>query len=443
MTRYELVKVANYLKEYKKISSIYRVSDTILKITFDKGKGLFFDIKKGDSYIFLKDDYKVTKKYTAPFDIVIHKRFTNSQIQEIKVLEGNRILQIKVSRNSKYKLDISILQFEFTGRNTNIIILDESKIVQEAIRHIDSSTSFREVRVGEPLQELEPRSFKPKDQEPIDDVEEFLKDEYLKREFAKLRSLQTQKVLFVQKKIDKLKQLLNLIDDKDKLEAKMDLYYHQANLITANIYKLKNYQRVFEVEDFDGNQVIITLPKDAKTPSLAANMLFKMAKKLKQKAKNSYIEKENLTSKIEFYQNLQQAVKIAKSSDELGLYFPKQPKKIKKIKVDANIENFYFTDYKLSIGKNQKGNQSLLENAKMSDVWMHIKDISSSHVIIRSDKKNVPLEVLEFGAKLCVDFSGLNSGGYLVDYTNRRNVKIREGANVNYVEYKTIKVTKE
>ena len=74
---------------------------------------------------------------------------------------------------------------------------------------------------------------------------------------------------------------------------------------------------------------------------------------------------------------------------------------------------------------------------------MHIKDISSSHVIIRSDKKNVPLEVLEFGAKLCVDFSGLNSGGYLVDYTNRRNVKIREGANVNYVEYKTIKVTKE
>jgi len=443
MTRYELVKVAEYLKEYKKISSIYRVSDTILKITFDKGEGLFFDMKKGDSYVFLKDDYKVIKKYIAPFDILIHKRFSNSQIQDIKVLAGNRILQIKVSRNSKYKLDTTILQFEFTGRNTNIIILDENKIVQEAIRHIDSGTSFREIRVGEPLLDLEPRSFKPKEQEPIEDIEEFLKNEYNRREVAKLHALQTQKLLFIQKKIDKLAQLLNSIDNKEELEKKMATYYHQANLITANIYKLKNYQREFEVEDFEGNQVKITLPKDAKTPSLAADMLFKLAKKLKQKAKNSHIEKENLTSKIEFYKNLQQALMSAKSTDEVGLYFPKQPKKQKKVKVDSNIENFYFTDYKLSIGKNQKGNQSLLENAKMSDIWMHVKDISSSHVIIRSDKKNLPLEVLEFGAKLCVDFSGLNNGGYLVDYTNRRNVKIREGANVNYVEYKTIKVVKE
>ena len=67
----------------------------------------------------------------------------------------------------------------------------------------------------------------------------------------------------------------------------------------------------------------------------------------------------------------------------------------------------------------------------------------STHVIIRTDKKNVPESVLLFAAKLCVQFSATGAGSYLVDYTYRRHVKMREGANVNYVEYKTVKVQKD
>jgi predicted ribosome quality control (RQC) complex YloA/Tae2 family protein len=67
----------------------------------------------------------------------------------------------------------------------------------------------------------------------------------------------------------------------------------------------------------------------------------------------------------------------------------------------------------------------------------------SSHVIIRTDKQNIPENVLNFAAKLCVEFSIAKKGAYLVDYTQRRNVKVREGASVNYVDYKTLHVRRE
>lgn len=76
----------------------------------------------------------------------------------------------------------------------------------------------------------------------------------------------------------------------------------------------------------------------------------------------------------------------------------------------------------------------------MGDIWLHLKDMPSTHVIIRTDKKNVPESVLMFAAKLCVQFSTAEAGSYLVDYTYRRHVKVRQGANVNYVDYKTVKI---
>ena len=442
MTRNQLLKVANFLSKYKKINTIYRVEDTIIKVEFGKNESIFFDMKKGDSFAFLKSNFKTTKNYTAPFDIVLKKRFSNTFIQNIEVENGNRILKFFTKRSSGYKEQKTILQLEFTGRNTNIIILDEEKKVLEALRHIDSSTSSREIKVGVKLKPIPPRDFKSKEDD-IKSIEEFLKNEYLKREEIKLKLIKTQKLNQIQKKIDKFKQLLQKIPTIKELEKQMQKSYMDADIVMANIYKIKPYEKKFKLKNFEGNEVIITLPKEAKTPSHASEILYKQAKKLKQKLNHSYIEKENLTSKIIFYENLQNMIKSIQSLDELNLYLPKPKKNEKRKKIDSNIEIFFYKNYKIEVGKNEKGNITLLKSAKASDFWLHIKDITSSHVIIHSNKQQAPKDVLEFGAKLCVNLTNLNKGNYLVDYTQRRNVKIREGAFVNYVDYKTIGVSKD
>ena len=443
MTRFELEQVAEFLKQHKKINSIFRVDDTVIMMEFSKQDRVYFDMKKGDSYIFLKDEFKVEKFWTAPFDIVLQKRFSNSFIKDIVVEKNNRILKFICEKSSKYKLQKTILQLEFTGRNTNAIMIDEDSIIVEALRHIDSSKSFREIKVGVRLEPIPARNFKPKDEEKIEDIETFLKQQWEKRDELKLKSLKLQKLSLLQKKIDKLQRLLEGIPDEKELEQQMQTLYTQASIITANIHNLQNYEKEVVLKDFEGNDTLIMIPKEAKTPQQASNLLFKKAKKLKQKIAHSHIERENLQNKIEFYQNMKNLIQNIKSSDELNLYFPKQKKQSKKKKQDSNIEVFYYKDYKIMVGKNQKGNQKLLKEAKMSDIWMHIKDIPSSHVIIRSNKQQLPQDVIEFGANLCVHLSSLESGNYLVDFTQRRNVKVREGANVHYVNYNTVGVKKE
>lgn len=399
-------------------------------------------MKRGGSFIFKKEGYKKVRNYNAPFDVVLTKRFTNAKIEKMEVMEGNRILRIYVQTSSKYKAQPSILQFEFTGRNTNVIILDEHGVILEAFRHIDSKNSFREVKVGVMLEELPAREFIEKSAQ-IEDIEAYLYEEYEKIEASRLIVIKNQKILTISKKLKKLQKSYDRLEDEEKLLEKSSALQMDGNLILSNIHNMSNYQKEIEVLDYEGNPKTIILPEDVRTPSEAANRLFTRSKKLKQKAKNTHIERENLSSKIIFLKRLQESITASPSIDEVNLYLPKQPKKIKKeVKEDANIESFFIEGYKITLGKNEKGNISLLKTAKMSDIWLHLKDMPSTHVIIRNDKKNVPNLVLEFGAKLCVQFSAVSEGSYLVDYTYRRNVKMREGANVNYVEYNTIRAMK-
>lgn len=62
------------------------------------------------------------------------------------------------------------------------------------------------------------------------------------------------------------------------------------------------------------------------------------------------------------------------------------------------------------------------------------------HVIITTDKQNIPMHIIESAARLCIDFTMFEKDRYLVDYTPRREVTIQSGANVLYNKYKTIEI---
>ncbi len=440
MKYYELVQVVKYLKNFKKIDALFRVEDTVIKVVFDRKKPIFFDMTKGNSTIFKKDDYKVAKSYNAPFDVVLNKRCAQTFINDIEILENNKIVRFFLEQRSSYKSLKTILQFEFTGRHTNVIICDEDFKIVEALRHIDLRVSYREIQNGLRLPDLPPMSIR-EEYKKIEDIESYLEEIYKEKEEKKLFGLKNQKLISTQKKIEKLQKMLDSLEDSEKLldiSAKLQL---EAQVLLANLGLVDKYQREFKTEDFDGNSIVIKLPKEAKTPADAANILFNLSKKAKQKSKNIHIEKENLLSKIEYLKRLQEIIKETKSIDELKLYFPKKEKKGKREKRYDGVEVFYYDDYKISLGKNERANAYLLKNAKMSDIWLHLKDRPSTHVIISSNKKSVKDNVLKFAANLCAKFSLTQKGSYLVDYTTRRDVKIISGAKVNYVNYKTISVT--
>lgn len=442
MKYFELEQIATYLSGFKRIFALERVDDMIIKFNFDNHSPIYADLKRGSATWFMCHEYKKQKLYKAPFDILLHKYFSRAFLEKVEVERGNRILSLHVKSTSHYKTKRYTLSLEFTGRNTNAIILDCDGIVLEALRHIDRSVSFRAVNVGEKLLSLPPRDFK-ENRFAIEDIPAFLKEVYEQTKIKNLQFLQAQKLSLIAKKLKKLQKEYTKLDDEATLMSKAQRLNENGSLVLANLGLIEPYMKQIELCDFSGKQRMIIFPKEARTPQHASNMLFSASKKCKQKAKSIHVQKENLEEKICFLENLSYMVQNATSADELQILVPKQQNRAKKDKNSNIYETFFIEGYKVMIGKSQKSNIELLKVAKKSDIWLHLKDIPSSHVIIKTDKQQIPQNVLEFAAKLCVNFSKVKAGAYLVDYTKRNNVRIDNGANVHYVDFKSIKVSTE
>ena len=433
-----LKQITNYLKKFKKISAIYRVSDTIIKIAFDKNDELFFEMQRSNSNIFKAPSFTRAKIYNAPFDVLLSKRFNRSNILDIQIINNDKVLRFKTVIQSVYKEEITYLQLEFTGKYTNIIILDENMVILEALRHIDLFSSFREIKVGQKLLDIPTAPFQAKEY-PLDNIDNFLYSVYKTNQENKLNSLKIQKIGFLTKKLKKLEKIYNSLSNANSLNEEIKRYRYYGNLVLSNIHNIKAYQSILILNDYDGHEVRINLGKIYSNVSSIPNALFHKSKKSKQKLEYLYIEEESLSSKIQHLKYFINTIQDANDVSKIALLFPKQLKG-KKSKENDSIETFYIEGYKIQLGKNEKGNIEVLKNAKARDIWIHLKDRPSAHVTITTDKQNVPIKVIENAARICVDFSVFSKDKYLVDYTPRREVTIQEGANVLYNKYKTIEI---
>lgn len=182
MKYYALKEIISYLnKNCKNIKFIKRVENNIIVIEFNDKNLIYFDMAKGDSLIYKKEEKRsAIKDFNAPFDTILQRRFINANITNTTLHNDDKIIRFYVRSKSSYKELTTILQLEFTGKHTNIIILDEDEFILEALRHIDEFSSSRVVKVGIKLTEIPKQSFIPKI-EKIEDIEEFLYKNYRKK----------------------------------------------------------------------------------------------------------------------------------------------------------------------------------------------------------------------------------------------------------------------
>jgi len=420
MKYYILKELTQYLSHFTAINNIKRVSNNTIKIEFNDRKTLYFDMVKGGATVYIKNTKDInTKTYNAPFDVVLQKRFNNSKIENIFLRNDDKVLNIVCKSKSSYKEQTTILQLEFTGKNTNIIILDEKDIVLEALRHIDEWTSIRIVKVGQKLNELEKPNFiyEIKD---IEDIENYLLNIYLLRTQKELENLKKQKIIQLNRDIKKIDKILKNLEDIDTLEAKAVNLNNEAIEIVGKLYENSGYEKSVNIKK--------------------SNNMFRDSKKAKAKAKNQYIEKTNLSQKYEFYNRLINSINNCTTIDEVEFYFPKKDKNQIKTKKANRYQSFFINGYKIMLGRDERENIYLLQNSKASDFWFHLQGQVSSHVIVSNTKKTIPENIIEEAAKICVKFSLDTGGVYSVDFTQRRNVKIQNKANVLYNPYSTIVV---
>lgn len=430
-----------------KLRTIRRIADNTFKLDID-GTLFFADLTRGKSTIFTTNTPLIaTKIYQAPFDKSLQKYCFNAVILSATIDGYNRILRLHLQTQNTYKTLNIILQMEFTGRNTNLILLDSKGIVLDALRHITQEQSFREVRIAKPLLPLPQPSKIPNLQEE-GELFAVLAENFNTIKTQDLQAKIQKSTTRLRQKITQCEHFLATLEDKNTLEssAKEQAYFGQ--LLVQNLYLYPHFRgNSIELED-----VKIPLPPNAYSLSQAAQMFFTHSKKLTKKAQNIYLQEQNLHDKLTFYKNLLEMIQNVTNLNDLSILnsnflkdsiIKESAKKLKQKTELKHFESFFIEGIKVSIGKNEKENIALLKEAKAEDIWMHIRDVPSSHCIIHCGKSKISDIILYKAAKILIGFTKDFSGNYNVDYTRRKFVKITQGANVVYAKEQTLQVKKD
>ena len=307
---------------------------------------------------------------------------------------------------------------------------------------------------------------KPKDYSYMDIT--YLGDTVKKQSFATLGELFD--LYFAERdRIEKTKQrakdILTLLSNtKARTERKLaiqreallesehgEAYRRKADLITANLYKIKRGDSLLVTEDFyeEGTPTVeIELDKRL-SPSANAQRMYK----LYNKAKNARVilteqialwEKEliYLESVSSFLERASTEADIAEIREEL--YRSGYASRMKGYKPQKQTKLEPIVRYtegglKMLIGRNNTQNDHVtFKLSKKDDIWFHVKDAPGSHLILITEGYEPTERDYTEAAELAAAYSSLSgSPSVAVDYTRVKNVKKPPHAKPGFVIYKT------
>jgi predicted ribosome quality control (RQC) complex YloA/Tae2 family protein len=183
-----------------------------------------------------------------------------------------------------------------------------------------------------------------------------------------------------------------------------------ANIIMANLHQIPERTEVITLDDFYRDRPIKIRLKPDLSPQKNAEGYYR-------KSKNEKIEIQKLTENIEAKE--EDTVEVNRHLTELEpLITVKELRKYLKVNQLVESEKAQLTvrdlfkcfncqGWEILVGKNAKNNDLLTQRyARKEDLWLHARDVSGSHVVIRRQAgKKFPNSVIERAAGLAAYYS--------------------------------------
>ncbi len=277
----------------------------------------------------------------------------------------------------------------------------------------------------------------------------FIDDFYtLKENTSDFLSYRNSVLKLVSGTLKKITKKLNNINAKLKECANKEIYKLYGELITANMYKFKEFDTDYiEVENYYDDNNLIKIPVDQHlTPSINAKNYYKKYNKLKNALEIVNKQKIETIGELDYIETIIFSLENAKTISDVDeiyseikendLFFNKnnsfknikstklknKNKKVDKvyIPIEFKIENYTFL-----VGKNNKQNDYLSTKVlKHNDIWFHTKDIHGSHGILQTNNTTPSIDVIIKCAQIVAYYSKARlSSNVPVDYTLGKYVK--------------------
>ena len=240
---------------------------------------------------------------------------------------------------------------------------------------------------------------------------------------------------YVDSQIKKFKKIQKNIKVDLKKNENFENYKNIGDILAANMHQIKYGMKKVTVFDFYNNQEITINLDPLLSPNDNLNFYYNKYNKGKRtiSALNSrfldiqneikyfeeikmFIEKENDFIGIEEIENeLNLTNNGNKSKNKIKLNKPKK----------RDLLSFDYNGFQIFVGRNNKENEEIsFSKGQPNDIWLHIKDIPGSHVLILRNNQELPNDVLLHAANLACEYSKAKKGDKVtVDYCERKFVK--------------------
>ena len=147
---------------------------------------------------------------------------------------------------------------------------------------------------------------------------------------------------------------------------------------------------------------------------------------------------ESIAASLEIAQKEEDLVQIKEELVESGYVHRKGGSK--KVKVTSKPFHYVSSDgFDIYVGKNNFQNDQLtFQLATGNDWWFHAKKIPGSHVVVKTEGKELPDRTFEEAARLAAYYSkGREQDKVEIDYIQKKHVKKPSGAKPGFVVYYT------
>ena len=260
-----------------------------------------------------------------------------------------------------------------------------------------------------------------------------------------LKNLKTNLKNLISRKIQKQQKIVEKTEEENAKSKDFEQYKIFGDLILSNIWKIKQGDKFFETQNYLTGKTVKIKLDNTLTPSQNAQKYYKNYSKLKTAKEYAKKRFEDAIDLLNYLNEADLSVDLIENSEDLRefktLFDTQNP--AKKAKFLKNIEKIKINDFDIYIGKNHFQNDYLLSKiASPEDIWVHLKDMPSAHIIIKQREIPVDEKTIFEAAKLVKNLSkAKDSSKVCVIYTLRKFVrkipKSKYGL-VNYREEKEI-----
>lgn len=279
----------------------------------------------------------------------------------------------------------------------------------------------------------------------------------IRQKSADLRKVVANAVERTVKKLELQKKQLKDTEKRDK-------YKLYGELLTTYGYGLENGMTECVLNNYyTGEDIKVPLDKDI-SPLENAKKYYEKYAKLKRTFEAVSVQVKASEEELEHLESVNVALGIATLADDLETikneliecgyikgHFGKgtglgkgKPGKAPKKNAGSREKSkplHYVTEdgFHLYVGKNNYQNDELtFKMANGGDWWFHAKKNAGSHVIVKTEGKELPDRVYEQAASLAAYYSKAAAGSKIdVDYLQRKDVKKPNGAKPGFVVYYT------